>query len=121
MLAPVTKRDTSILLSELARREVRNSLIYMEKAGWKGKARMDTDITMQLLWQRAPELAEEVQRRINKKKIYSADFVEENWPTLRDDVILDREDAYVKSLSKLGATMAKFEDYGTNYEGRRKK
>lgn len=92
------KRRIDNALQDIARREVRNTLIAMGTPGWSGKKPLPAETSYDVLAAVDPELAEELQRRIDSKDVYSAEFVSENWPEVRGRVIADGEQAYLDDL-----------------------
>lgn len=92
------KAEVDEVLSEFARREIRNTLIATNTSGWEGKRRLDTQPTRDLLDSVEPRVAEELTRRMKKARVYDADTVFEYWPEVRDRLISDREDAFLADL-----------------------
>jgi hypothetical protein len=97
-LSPKMKTDADNLLSELVVREIRNTMITTEAPGWKGKKKTDNSYTMDVLRQQSPELADELDRRLDKAGVYNAAVVEELWPDLKDRLLQDREEAVLSDL-----------------------
>lgn len=105
MLSAREKHGVDQLLSEYARREVRNSLIYMKAPGWTGKKPLPTEPTIELMRATQPIVAEEFERRIKKAKIYDAQTVQEYWPEVRDRLVTDRDSAFLKDILAVAKVM----------------
>ena len=99
------KLEVDEVLSEYARREVRNTLIATQTGGWGDKRVLQLAPTAELLEELSPEVAAELNRRLKKAKVYSADIVYEYWPEVRDRLIQDREDAFLKDILTLAKAM----------------
>lgn len=93
------------LLSEYMRREMRNTLIYMQDPGWRGKTPLPTDTTLDLLEKTNAFAFDELKRRIRKANIYSAETVQEYWPEARDRLLSDREAAFLTDLTTIAKVM----------------
>lgn len=106
------KADVDEVLSEIARREVRNSLVYMDVPGWAGKNTMDVQTSVDLLRAVNPAVADEFARRVAKAKIYPQALIEENWPDVRDRLILDGEDALLDDVLGLAKALLPLGTYG---------
>lgn len=98
LMTPGEKRKMDQILSEIARREVRNTLIATQAPGWADRDILPLEPTLNLLEQTNPMVAEEYRRRLEKTKVYAADVVFEYWPEVRDRVLMDREFAYLSDL-----------------------
>lgn len=85
------KREVDTILSEIARREVRNTLIATGQPGWKDKEILPVEPTIELLLNVAPEVYDEFQRRWKKAKVYDAQTVYDYWPDVRDRLVQDGE------------------------------
>src|SRR5690606_10234121 len=96
MLSAKEKYEVDRALSEYARREMRNTMVYMQTPGWKGKAPLDTEGTLELLRAIEPRVADEFERRVTKAKVYSANVVQDYWPEVRDRLLRDRENTFLK-------------------------
>ena len=97
-LSPRQKAEIDTLLSELARREIRNTLVATGMPGWSGKERVDVEKTKDMISVLMPAVAEELERRMAKAKVYDAEAVFEGWPDARTRLIEDREDAFLDDL-----------------------
>jgi hypothetical protein len=93
------KQQIDEILSELSRREVRNTLIATGQPGWAGKELLPTQETMDLLLTVNPDVYDELQRRWTKKKIYDAEAVYEFWPEARDRLVQDGQYAILDDLA----------------------
>jgi hypothetical protein len=105
MLSAKEKADVDELFSELARREVRNTLIYSKAPGWSGKKPLDTETTLDIMRATMPSIAEEYERRVKKAKVYSAETVQDYWPEVRDRLIQDRDQAFLKDILAVAKAM----------------
>lgn len=105
MMSASEKASVDTAFSELARREVRNSLIYMKAPGWANKKPLPTEPTIELLRAIEPTMAEEYERRVKKAKVYSAETVQEYWPEVRDRLIRDRDGAFLKDIQTIAKAM----------------
>jgi Large polyvalent protein associated domain 38 len=100
-LSPKMKTDADNLLSDLLTREVRNTMIATEQPGWKGKKMSDVTYTMDIIAAHSPELADELNRRLDKAGVYNDKTVYEGWPELRDRLLQDREFAILTDLTAI--------------------
>ena len=105
MLSAKEKADVDNLLSEYARREVRNQLVFMKAPGWATKKPLPTEPTIELLRTTNPMVAEEFERRVKKAKVYSAETVQEYWPEVRDRLLQDRDEAFLKDIQTVAKAM----------------
>lgn len=105
MLSAKEKADVDTLMSEYARREVRNSLVYMKAPGWANKKPLPTEPTIEMLRATSPMIAEEFERRIKKAKVYDAATVQEYWPEVRDRLLSDRDEAFLKDILTIAKVM----------------
>ena len=87
------RTEVDTLLSEIARREVRNTMIATGQPGWAGKEVLPLQPTLDLLLTVSPDAYDEYQRRLKKSKVYDADTVFEYWPDIRDRLVTDGPDA----------------------------
>lgn len=87
------KREVDTILSEIARREVRNTLIATGQPGWIGKQILPVEPTIEMLLAVSPEVYDEFQRRWQKAKVYDAQTVYDYWPDVRDRLVQDGPDA----------------------------
>jgi hypothetical protein len=92
-------------LSEYARREIRNTLIAQQVQGWTGKRRVDVGKTLDMIEGLSPEVREEIERRLAKAKVYSAEAVFEYWPEVKDRVLRDREDAFLNDIISIAKVL----------------
>src|SRR5690606_26592509 len=95
------KAEVDDMLSEIARRETRNSLIAMGEPGWADREILPMRESMDLLAAYSLEVYEEVERRYAKAKIYDAESVAELWPEAKDRLLWDREEATFSDLIPL--------------------
>lgn len=101
-----TKSEIDKALSELARREMRNTLIYAKDPGWANKSPLPTDTTVNLLLQIHPGVQAELMRRLRKAKVYSAETVQNYWPEARNRLLSDREQAFLGDLISVAKATA---------------
>jgi hypothetical protein len=97
-LTKTVKRDLDEALGEYARREMRNTLIATNTSGWSGKRFMSVDTTANIIDQIDPRVKEELDRRLAKAKVYSAQAVFEAWPEARNRLLQDHEEAFLDDL-----------------------
>jgi hypothetical protein len=81
------------ILSELARREVRNTMIATGQPGWQDKEVLPLEPTLDMLLAVSPDTYDEYQRRRVKAKVYDAQSVYDYWPEVRDRLNSDGPDA----------------------------
>jgi hypothetical protein len=81
------------ILSEISRREVRNTMIATGQPGWRDKEVLPLEPTLDMLLAVAPDVYDEYQRRYAKAKIYDAQSVYDYWPDVRDRLVSDGPDA----------------------------
>lgn len=105
MMSAKEKASVDELLSEYARREVRNSLVFMKAPGWANKKPLPTEPTIELLRATQPLVAEEFERRIKKAKVYDAETIQEYWPEVRDRLLTDRDNAFLKDIQTVAKVM----------------
>ena len=70
----------------------------MGAPGWYGKRQLRTDTTLDLVGSIDPRIREELDRRITKAKVYSADVVYEYWPEVKNRLISDRENTFLDDV-----------------------
>lgn len=99
------KAEVDEVLSEIARREIRNTLIAMGAPGWENKARSRVDTSIKLLEATDLRTAEELKRRYAKAKVYSAKAVFEYWPEARDRLLTDGDAAFLKDIVSIAKVM----------------
>jgi len=85
------KQQVDEVLSEIARREVRNTLIATKQAGWAAKERLPLEPTLGMLLEVSPDTYYEFMRRREQRKIYNDEAVYEYWPEVRDRLMMDGE------------------------------
>lgn len=98
LLTAKEARAVDNALSDIARREMRNTMVALGLPGWAGKQMMDTDTSYELLAAVNPEIAAELQRRVEKAKVYDADTVFAGYPELRQRLLGDGLEAYLADL-----------------------
>lgn len=101
------KAEVDELLSEYARREVRNTMIYQSAAGWANKKPLPTRQTLDLMISTQPALAEELERRISQAKIYDEEIVRDYWPEVRDRLLTDGEEAFLNDAVSIAKAMTR--------------
>lgn len=104
-LSATEKARVDEVLSEYARREVRNTLVYMKTPGWETKAPLPTEPTLEMLNQISPELGDEFDRRVKKAKVYDASVIQDYWPDVKDRLLSDRENAFLKDVVSIAKVM----------------
>lgn len=85
------KQQVDEILSELSRREVRNTLIATGQPGWLDKELLPIEPTLDMLLTVSPDAYDEYNRRVQKAKVYNAESVFELWPDVRERLIQDAE------------------------------
>lgn len=105
-LSPSQKRDVNNILNDLSLREVRNALITFGAPGWSDKKPANVQLTKDMLANTYPAVADELQRRLTKKKVYDADVVAEQWPELKARLLSDRQDALLDDLLAVARSTA---------------
>lgn len=100
------KEEVDDALSELARREIRNTLVATKQPGWADKQVLPTDPTLQMLRQISPDVADEYQRRMTKARVYDAQTVYDGWPDVRDRLIQDGPDAVLSDAVAVASAAA---------------
>lgn len=95
------KREVDTILSEIARREVRNTLIATGQPGWKDKKVLPVEPSIDMLLDVSPTVYDEFQRRWKKRKIYDAQTVYDYWPDVRDRLVQDGEFAVLLDAVKV--------------------
>lgn len=104
-LSAKEKAKVDETLSEYARREVRNAMVYMKSPGWETKAPLPTEPTLALLAQISPDLADEFDRRVRKAKVYDAEVIQDYWPDVKDRLLSDRENAFLNDVVSIAKVM----------------
>lgn len=92
------KRDADRLLSEIVRRETRNTLVMTKTPGWANRPPLDVETTFDMLGAVEPRVLEELNRRLKKAKINSAETVRDYWPEVKDRLLMDRENTFLKDI-----------------------
>lgn len=101
-LSATTKGKLDDELSEFSRREMRNALIYMKAPGWADKAPMSMDETLGVIEAIDPRVAEELSRRIAKKKVIPSDVIAGYWPEVKDRLLSEGADAVLDDILLVG-------------------
>jgi hypothetical protein len=99
------KQQVDEILSEIARREVRNTLIATGQAGWENKEILPIEPTLDLLLTVSPDTYDEYQRRYKQRKIYDATSVYEYWPEVRDRLNFDGEFAVLSDVQAVAGVV----------------
>jgi hypothetical protein len=92
-LARGLRTQVDDILSEIARREVRNTLIATGQPGWQDKEVLPLEPTLDMLLAISPDAYDEYNRRRVKAKVYDAQAVYDYWPEVRDRLVSDGPDA----------------------------
>jgi ribosomal protein S18 acetylase RimI-like enzyme len=92
------KAEIDEVLSEYARREIRNTLVATATPGWSGKKQIDAASTLALLEAVEPRVRAELARRLTKAKVYDASVVFEYWPEVKDRILRDKEAAFLDDI-----------------------
>lgn len=99
------KAEIDEVLSEYARREIRNTLVATATPGWSGKKQIDAASTLALLEAVEPRVRAELARRMTKAKVYDAAVVFEYWPEVKDRVLRDKEAAFLDDIVTIAKVM----------------
>lgn len=105
VLSSKEKAEVDEVLSEIARREVRNTLVAAKAPGWANKKPLPIEPSLELLRATHPLVAEEYERRYKKAKVYDSDFVQEYWPEVKDRLLTDRDAAFLDDIVTLAKAM----------------
>lgn len=92
------KRDADKVLSEIVRRETRNTLVMTKTPGWAGRKPLDVEKSFEMLGAVEPRVLEELNRRLKKAQVNSADTVREYWPEVKDRLLMDRENTFLTDI-----------------------
>lgn len=101
------KAEIDEVLSEYARREIRNTLVATATPGWSGKKQIDVAGTLALLEAVEPRVRAELARRLEKAKVYDASVVFEYWPEVKDRVLRDRDAAFLDDIVTIAKVLRK--------------
>lgn len=99
------KSDLDTALSEYTQREMRNTLVVMGAPGWAGKAMVDTKTTLNLIGRIEPRALEELQRRIDKAKVYDFKTITGYWPEVKNRLLRDRENTFLDDILSVAKVM----------------
>lgn len=101
------KEKTSLddALSEYARREMRNTLVAMQAPGWAGKKMVDTKTTLNLIGAIDPRVRDELQRRIDKAKVYDFKMIVQYWPEVKNRLLRDHENSFLDDILSVAKVM----------------
>lgn len=98
VLSPSEMRTVSDLLTDIQMREARNSLIALRVRGWEQRKPLETESVYAELAAAAPEVHEEMVRRLKTKKLPSYETVVKGWPVARDRILEDGQKAIISDL-----------------------
>jgi len=107
-LPETVRRDLIEQVRELAQIEMRNALVIMKEPGYAERPVLDPNDTMAKIIALSPAVGTEIAARYATKKIPTTAFVQQSWPTIRDEVLRYGSDADVRDL----ALDARAEGYG---------
>jgi hypothetical protein len=93
VLTPTQRRMAQEFLAQISMREARNALVTLGVPGWQQKTLMETASLYEDIRSTSPELADEIEARMTKKKVYDFDAVREAWPEVKERILLDRQEA----------------------------
>ncbi len=99
------KTDLDEALSEYARREMRNTLVAMQAPGWAGKKMVDTKTTVNLIGKIDPRVRDELQRRIDKAKVYDFKTITNYWPEVKNRLLRDHEHSFLDDILSVAKVM----------------
>lgn len=92
-LTPTQRQMAQEFISRISMIEARNALVVKGVPGWQQKTLMETESLYEDLRTTSAELADEVEARMEKKKVYDFDEVREAWPEVKARILEDRQDA----------------------------
>ncbi|MCK9549143.1 LPD38 domain-containing protein [Aquamicrobium sp.] len=94
-LEPSKQKIVNEILEDIAMREARNALVVVQHPGWKNKSILPTDGLLAELRAAVPEVADELDYRLNKGryKVYPFEGVRRAWPKARDVLLKEGQDA----------------------------
>jgi hypothetical protein len=92
-LNPTQRKMAQEFIARLQMIEARNSLVVMGVPGWKQKTMMETASLYEDLRATSAELADELEARMVKKKVYDFEAVREAWPEVKARVLEEGKDA----------------------------
>lgn len=102
VLTPGQKLEASEVINDIIHREMRNYLVAMKAPGWQDKEIMPVEYSYDLLREVNPDVADILEERIAKQRIYDFDVVMQNWPEVKDALIGDGEyadlDSYLRDF-----------------------
>jgi hypothetical protein len=98
-LVPTHRQMAQEFLSKISMIEARNALVVTGVPGWAQKDLMETASLYEDLRTTSPELADELEARMTKKKVYDFDMVRENWPDVKARLLQDRQDAEFSDIT----------------------
>ena len=98
LLTAKQKRLVDDFITDFQRRERRNALIAYGHPSWKNKKPLDTGPTLDLLRDVSPDAADELQRRLDKAKIYDGNEVAAGWPELKSRLLDEGSETILSDL-----------------------
>ncbi len=98
LLTAKQKRLVDDFITDFQRRERRNALITYGHPSWKSKKPLDTGPTLDLLRDVSPDAADELQRRMDKAKIYDDNEVASGWPELKSRLLDEGSETILSDL-----------------------
>jgi hypothetical protein len=99
------KTDLDRALSEYTQREMRNTLVAMQAPGWAGKKMVNTQTTLNLIGKIEPRVRDELQRRIEKAKVYDFKTITSYWPEVKNRLLRDRENTFLDDILSVAKVM----------------
>jgi len=96
------KAEVSEAINDILHREMRNYLVAMKTPGWQDKPILPVGPSYDMLREINPDVADLLDARIAKAKVYDFDIVMQNWPEVRQALTGDREyadlDSYLRDF-----------------------
>lgn len=92
------KRLVDDFVTDIQRRERRNALIAIGHPSWKTKKPLDIQPSLALLREVSPEAADELERRLDKARIYDGAELAAIWPDLKQRLLSEGPEGYLDDL-----------------------
>jgi len=81
------RRVVKVIIEQLQMREARNALVLIGQPGYRQRSILTTDAIWKELQTKVPDLYEEIEHRLDSKKVQDFDDVRADWPDLRRDLL----------------------------------
>ncbi len=93
-LDPKVKTSLVDTIEKLRRAEAWNTMIFMDRPGWQGKAERNVEEIMETLKSVSPEAYEIFVDRMDEKKVEDWGVVKDEWPDLEQEILREHEFAF---------------------------